>query len=96
MVFVKTFFGFAVAAFVAVGFVAQSSAQDLQKQIAKESTLTEIKKRGVLNVGHSTFVPWSFRSVKGEFVGGCDIVREMYETGELAELMRNKGIELAA
>ncbi len=34
--------------------------------------------------------------VKGEFVGGCDIVREMYETGELAELMRNKGIELAA
>jgi len=69
MVFVKTFFGFAVAAFVAVGFVAQSSAQDLQKQIAKESTLTAIKKRGVLNVGHSTFVPWSFRSVKGEFVG---------------------------
>jgi len=34
--------------------------------------------------------------VKGEFVGGCDIVREMYETGELAELMRNKGIKLAA
>jgi monothiol glutaredoxin len=34
--------------------------------------------------------------VKGEFVGGCDIIREMYETGELAELMRNKGIELAA
>ncbi len=31
--------------------------------------------------------------VKGEFVGGCDIVREMYETGELAELMRNHGVE---
>ncbi len=30
--------------------------------------------------------------VKGEFVGGCDIVREMYETGELAELMRNHGV----
>ncbi len=30
--------------------------------------------------------------VKGEFIGGCDIVREMYETGELAELMATKGI----
>jgi monothiol glutaredoxin len=25
--------------------------------------------------------------VKGEFVGGCDIVREMFETGELARLL---------
>ena len=31
--------------------------------------------------------------VKGEFVGGCDIVREMYQTGELAELLQNHGIE---
>ncbi len=32
--------------------------------------------------------------VKGEFVGGCDIVREMYETGELQEMLREKGVEL--
>ena len=32
--------------------------------------------------------------VKGEFVGGCDIVREMYESGELSELMDNKGIQM--
>lgn len=32
--------------------------------------------------------------VKGEFVGGCDIVREMHEAGELVELLGNKGIEL--
>ena len=31
--------------------------------------------------------------VKGEFVGGCDIVREMYESGELTDLMSSKGIE---
>ena len=31
--------------------------------------------------------------VKGEFVGGADIVREMYENGELAELLRNHGVE---
>ena len=27
--------------------------------------------------------------VKGKFIGGCDIVREMYETGELAGLFEN-------
>jgi monothiol glutaredoxin len=32
--------------------------------------------------------------VKGEFVGGCDIVREMYQSGELAQLMEQQGIEI--
>ncbi|MGE0751087.1 MAG: Grx4 family monothiol glutaredoxin [Variibacter sp.] len=32
--------------------------------------------------------------VKGEFVGGCDIVREMFQAGELQTLMRDKGIAL--
>jgi monothiol glutaredoxin len=30
--------------------------------------------------------------VKGEFVGGCDIVREMFQAGELQELLTQKGI----
>jgi monothiol glutaredoxin len=34
--------------------------------------------------------------VKGEFVGGCDIVREMFQTGELQELLEGKGIAVAA
>ena len=34
--------------------------------------------------------------VKGEFVGGCDIVREMFETGELAELLATRGVTAAA
>ena len=33
--------------------------------------------------------------VKGEFVGGCDIVREMYESGELQSLLDDKGIKAA-
>src|SRR5258708_40147839 len=33
--------------------------------------------------------------VKGEFVGGCDIIREMFETGELEQLFREKGVSLA-
>lgn len=31
--------------------------------------------------------------VKGEFVGGCDIIREMYQTGELQEVFQTKGVE---
>ena len=30
--------------------------------------------------------------VKGEFVGGCDIVREMFQAGELQELLASKGL----
>jgi monothiol glutaredoxin len=30
--------------------------------------------------------------VKGEFVGGCDIIREMYQAGELQELLEAKGV----
>jgi monothiol glutaredoxin len=31
--------------------------------------------------------------VKREFVGGCDIIREMYETGELTEMLQTHGID---
>ena len=34
--------------------------------------------------------------VKGEFVGGCDIIREMFETGELSSFLAEKGIELSS
>ena len=30
--------------------------------------------------------------IKKEFVGGCDIVKEMYETGELKKILEDKGI----
>jgi monothiol glutaredoxin len=30
--------------------------------------------------------------VKGEFVGGCDIVREMFQAGELQSLLKEKGV----
>jgi monothiol glutaredoxin len=34
--------------------------------------------------------------VKGEFAGGCDILREMFETGELVQYLDEKGVERAA
>ena len=30
--------------------------------------------------------------IKGEFIGGCDIVKEMFENGELKSLLENKKI----
>lgn len=33
--------------------------------------------------------------IKGEFVGGCDIVKEMYQSGELQALLKSKEIQAA-
>ena len=34
--------------------------------------------------------------IKKEFIGGCDIVKEMYESGELAKLFETNGINFKA
>lgn len=34
--------------------------------------------------------------VKGEFVGGCDIIKEMFEQGELKTFLKDKGVLEAA
>ncbi len=34
--------------------------------------------------------------VKGEFIGGCDIVREMFQSGELKALFADKGVGVVA
>ena len=34
--------------------------------------------------------------VKGEFIGGCDIIREMFQTGELKALFDEKGVTVTA
>lgn len=34
--------------------------------------------------------------IKGEFIGGCDIVREMFQTGELKSLLDEKGLSVSA
>ena len=31
--------------------------------------------------------------IKGEFIGGCDIVKEMYENGELKKILKDKNIK---
>ncbi len=34
--------------------------------------------------------------IKGEFVGGCDIVREMFQAGELQSTLSDKGVAVSA
>lgn len=48
--------------------------------------------------GIKAFSDWSTIPqlyVKGEFVGGSDIMMEMYESGELAQLLEDKGVAAA-
>jgi monothiol glutaredoxin len=33
--------------------------------------------------------------IKGEFIGGCDIVREMFSAGELQQVLRDKGVKFS-
>ena len=49
--------------------------------------------------GIKTFSDWPTIPqlyIKKEFVGGCDIVKEMYESGELAKLLEAKGVNFKA
>jgi monothiol glutaredoxin len=48
--------------------------------------------------GIKTFSDWPTIPqlyVKGEFMGGCDIIREMYETGELMEMFNTRGVDIS-
>ncbi|MFQ5764362.1 MAG: Grx4 family monothiol glutaredoxin [Rhodospirillales bacterium] len=74
--------------------------------VAQALTTMEVKFKGVdvlqdddIRHGIKEFSSWPTIPqlyVKGELVGGCDIVREMYETGELKKLFDDKGVEYAS
>ena len=51
-------------------------------------------RQGIKEFNNWPTIPQVF--VKGEFIGGCDILREMFENGELRELMSEKGVSLTA
>ncbi len=62
----KTIFtSFLVACAVAISGLANASSQE----VAASSVLEEIKKRGSLRVGMSTFVPWAMRDKQGNLIG---------------------------
>ena len=52
---------------------------------------------GELREGIKAYTKWPTIPqlyLKGEFVGGCDIVREMFQAGELQTLMKEKGLSV--
>jgi len=64
-----------------------------------EYTAVNVLEDQVVREGIKTFSDWPTIPqlyVKGEFVGGCDIVKEMFESGELRDFMSDKGIEMEA
>lgn len=57
-----------------------SKAQDARAALSATSAIEEIKKRGALRVGLSTFVPWAFRSKSGELIGyEVDVAKRLAE-----------------
>ncbi len=55
---------------------------------------TDELRQGIKDYSDWPTVPQLY--VKGEFVGGCDIVREMFEKGELRGFFESKGVEPVA
>ena len=47
-------------------------------------------RQGIKDFNNWPTIPQVF--VKGEFMGGCDIMKEMFETGELKTLLADKGL----
>ncbi len=74
--------------------------------VAQALTMMGVKFKGVnvlenmeIRQGIKDFSSWPTIPqlyVKGEFIGGCDIVREMYESGELKKLLDEKGVQYAS
>jgi polar amino acid transport system substrate-binding protein len=73
------------AAFAAVALALASqcgpaAAQDAVQDITSKSVVETIKKRGVMRIGVSTFVPWAMRDKKGELVGfEIDVAKKVAE-----------------
>jgi monothiol glutaredoxin len=52
----------------------------------------ETVRQGIKDYSNWPTIPQLY--VKGEFVGGCDITREMFQAGELQQLFTDKGIQV--
>lgn len=63
----------------------------LQVEYASVNVLEDMEIReGIKQFSNWPTIPQLY--VKGEFVGGCDIVKEMFEQGELKEYLSEKGV----
>ncbi len=76
----RRFLGIALAAATAISLGNAAVAQQASKTLGSESVIETIKKRGVLKIGLSVFVPWSMRDLNGELIGfELDVGRKLAE-----------------
>ena len=72
--------GSALAGILAMSIATPSLAQQASQALSSESVIETIKKRGVIKIGLSLFVPWSMRDKKGELIGfELDVGRQLAE-----------------
>jgi len=65
---------------LAVGAAGLARADNVRQSLAGSSVIEEIKKRGTLRVGLSTFVPWAMPDKKGQLVGfEIDVAKKLAE-----------------
>ena len=80
MTLTRRIFGAAMAAILAVGLVLPGVAQETRQALSAESVIETIKKRGVIKIGLSLFIPWSMRDKNGELIGfELDVGRQLAE-----------------
>jgi len=71
----------------AVQILKACGVQDLQTVNVLED---EAVRQGIKTYANWPTIPQLY--VKGEFVGGCDIVREMFQAGELQQVLKDSGV----
>jgi polar amino acid transport system substrate-binding protein len=76
----------AAALLLSVATTTAALAQDARSALSASSAIEEIKKRGTLMVGMSTFVPWAMRSKTGDLIG--------YEVDVSKKLAEDMGVKL--
>lgn len=65
-------------------FAATTVQADVQQELGAASVVEQIKQRGVLKVGVSTFVPWAMRDKKGDLIGfEIDVVKKLADDMEV-------------
>lgn len=69
-----------------LGLAGPAASEDVFKQLASESLIEQILKRGVMRVGMDTFEPWAMKDKTGEFIG--------FEIDVARRLAQDMGVEL--
>ncbi|MGI9435139.1 MAG: transporter substrate-binding domain-containing protein, partial [Geminicoccaceae bacterium] len=80
MTITRRFFQLGAVCLIAGGLAGHALAQNAGQEVAAASMIEEIKQRGTLNVGLSTFVPWSMFSKDSELIGfEIDVAKRLAE-----------------